>query len=218
MSTTFLGTIEVIIDCIEAIRRRPAMYAGSVDDRTPTALLLQALWLPLAQAERGETRLLTVELSAGGEASIAYDGPGLDLTPNAKLSTSRPVLAAETRFTVIEAPSLFEGREAPPMGLVVLNALSCSVEVCTHDSEHNEWSSEFARGSLVVPFTKTGFKSEKTSIRFCLDETILKKRDFHFNAVCEALEKSAPKSLRVFVRGPQEQGLSWHRRPELSAV
>jgi DNA gyrase/topoisomerase IV subunit B len=168
-----------VLNGIEAVRRRPAMYVGSLDDPTvPNHLLQEMLCVVIDDATVGLCQRLQVRIAYDGVADIADDGPGW---PVEKDVTGKP--QAESYMTTLLAcrrakanPSVGEG--LCRAGLAVTNALSERC-VLTTSRDGWEWRQEYRQGSAITDFPRTGpTQVSGTRLSFKLDASLLPKREF----------------------------------------
>jgi DNA gyrase subunit B len=163
-----------IIDLSEAVRRRPAMYLGSIDsDETMSRLVEQVLCSSLDEAFSGRCRHIAVSLSADGSVTVEDDGAGLSLERD-----QRGIIMAERLMTELGACRV--QRENPDVGkrfcargIAVVNAASesCKLEV---RRDGRVWFQEYREGRVLAPFRDLGrVSSTGTRFWFKLDRKIL---------------------------------------------
>lgn len=160
---------------IQAIRKRPGMYVGSVHDSSG---LLQLIWEIVAnsldQHLAGCCSRVDVTLSDAGEVVVADDGPGIPLRDE----RGRPF--AETALTRVHKPPTFDGHGSdenvgmflPRLGLFPVNVLSerLTLEVL-RDGVH--YRQEFGRGRSLGALEVIGATNQTgTTITLIPDRTI----------------------------------------------
>lgn len=167
-----------ILDGLEAVRRRPEMYIGSLSDpNTPNFLLKEALCCARDDALAGRCTTATIIFHLDGSATVRDDGPGLplDVTPSGRR-------VAEEYLTVLYACAGAKPRDVAAstctVGLAVLNALSASLRLRVFQ-DGTEWRQHYARGTAIEPLAPVDATSAHgTEFLFTLDAAILPRRAF----------------------------------------
>ena len=188
----------LVLEGLEAVRKRPGMYVGSTDTRG----LMQCLWEiidnAVDEALAGVCRSIRVVLHADGSAEVADDGRGIpvDLEPKTGLS------GVEVIFTRLHAGGKFGGGSYVAtgglhgVGASVVNALSArlDVEVDRSSAVHGMSfrrgapgsfagggpSAEFTAGSGLAKLGRAKKGVTGTRIRFWPDRQIF-TRDATFS-------------------------------------
>jgi DNA gyrase/topoisomerase IV subunit B len=183
--------IQVLSGC-EAIRKRPGMYVGPLDDPTLLSrLVLEGCCIAFADAKAEKVKSIRIEVISDMDVRITDDGPGWP-TEMRKGGKPIPVSFFQDLYACRDAKDP-EDEGFCKIGISVANALSCFAQIeirkqTEHEyfgtvEEHHEfdftkgeclahssaqWSFKKVEGSLY-PIGKTG-----TSLLFEFDETILK--------------------------------------------
>ena len=157
---------------LQAIRKRPTMYAGPLDEPTlASRLILDGCCAALESAQKGEVSKIRIEILTDSSAVIADDGPGWDTTPR-KCGTPWPVLM----MTAIYACKMAKEESTEDlcvMGITVANALSSRARVSVTVGEH-EYEYNFKEGNFTGQIEVRGdTKVKGTRILFELDTSIL---------------------------------------------
>jgi DNA gyrase subunit B len=162
------------LTAVEAVRRRPAMYVGDMQDATlPARLLMQALCHAADCAMDGECSRVGIRID-GHDVEVEYDA-GMPIDPEAGDADQAPLIFLSVLSGCHNRKRHLEvGDELCETGLMVLNALSDRMTVTTSFSG---WSARycFIKGTLVerAPMTPDE-RNDRTSISFRLDHEILK--------------------------------------------
>jgi DNA gyrase subunit B len=168
-----------VLSGIEAVRRRPAMYVGALDDPTvPNHLLQEMLCVAIDDATVGLCHRLQVRIAYDGVADIADDGPGW---PMEKDVTGKP--KAESYMTTLLAcrrakANASVGEGLCRAGLAITNALS---ERCVLITSRDgwEWRQEYRQGSAITDFLRAGpTQASGPRLSFKLDASLLPQREF----------------------------------------
>lgn len=181
-----------VLEGLEAVRRRPAMYLGPLDDPLlATRLLLEAFCIARDEAAAGACTRVTIELGEKGKATVSDDGPGLPPDLAEKLMTQLFACRNQRRH-VVRPETLCDH------GLAVLNAVCESVEL-TVWSEGFRFTQSYAAGKPTTAFERhEATERHGTSISLALDRTILTSAEFSTEWLREWLGKHAG-SLRFEV-------------------
>lgn len=145
-----------VLEGLEAVRKRPAMYIGSTGPRGLHHLVYEILDNAVDEAQAGYASNIEVALLADNSVSVADNGRGIpiDLHPATNKS------ALETVLTVLHAGGKFGGSSSGysvsgglhGVGLSVVNALSESLEV-TVWRDGMEYHQKYSRGKPVTTLT-----------------------------------------------------------------
>ncbi|KAH9680223.1 DNA gyrase subunit B [Citrus sinensis] len=145
-----------VLEGLEAVRKRPAMYIGSTGPRGLHHLVYEILDNAVDEAQAGYASNIEVALLADNSVSVADNGRGIpiDLHPATNKS------ALETVLTVLHAGGKFGGSSSGysvsgglhGVGLSVVNALSESLEV-TVWRDGMEYHQKYSRGKPVTILT-----------------------------------------------------------------
>ena len=147
-----------MLEGLEAVRKRPAMYIGSTDTRGLMHCLWEIIDNAVDEALGGFGREILVTLRSDGGISVHDRGRGIpvDLEPRTGLS------GVEVVFTKLHAGGKFGGGSYNAtgglhgVGSSVVNALSSRLDVEV-DRNWATWAMSFRRG---VPGTFDGAGSE----------------------------------------------------------
>ncbi|MDX1966856.1 MAG: DNA topoisomerase IV subunit B [Planctomycetaceae bacterium] len=190
MSSYTADDIEVI-EGLEAVRLRPAMYIGGVDTRGLHHLLWEIVDNSVDEFLAGEANEIRVTLHKDGCSATVHDnGRGIPVDTHSKTKKS----ALETILTTLHSGGKFSHKAYARsgglhgVGSSVVNALSVEMEATIH-RDGFEWSQRFRRGKPTTPLKKVKpFRGHGTSIYFRPDETIFSKTNFHADTIRQHLE------------------------------
>src|SRR5467141_1437916 len=192
-----------VLEGLQAVRKRPAMYVGSVDTRGLHHLVHEVVDNSIDEAMVGFCKNIQVSLNEDGSVTVADDGRGIPVDIHPKYG----VPAAELVMSRMHAGGKFEHKTyrvsggLHGVGLSVVNGLSEWLEARIK-RDGKEWRIRFARGEkaedlkAVGPATGTG-----TTITFKPDPQIFETIEFDFDTLATRLRELAflNKGLRISV-------------------
>ncbi|MER8185195.1 ATP-binding protein [Kitasatospora sp. NPDC094015] len=180
----------VVLEGLEAVRKRPGMYVGSVGERGLHHLVFEAAEPALEEILGGTASRVEITLTADGGVRIADDGTGLPV----EHAGHRDGPALETRLTVLccgvrpaDRRSLYGGSFG--VGPAVVNALSSRLAAEVR-RDGTRWFLEYERGVAVAPLARTGpAGGSGTTITFEPDAEIFETLEFSFDTLAERLRE-----------------------------
>ena len=190
--TTYSAKDIQILEGLEAVRKRPAMYIGDVGKRGFHHLLFEIVDNSIDEALAGYCKNIVVKLYRDGSASVQDDGRGI---PVEKHETGKSALEIVT--TVLHAGGKFDKKAYKVsgglhgVGISVVNALSerMQVEVRRNGKIYFQ---EYVRGKPICEVKVVG-ESDKTGtmVRFKPDPEIFKDVKFDYDYIRERLMELA---------------------------
>ncbi|WP_277552482.1 DNA topoisomerase (ATP-hydrolyzing) subunit B [Halobaculum limi] len=190
------GQIQVL-EGLQAVRKRPAMYIGSTDTRGLHHLVYEVVDNSIDEALAGYCDEIEVTIHDDGSVSVSDDGRGIPVDTHEKYD--RPAL--EVIMTVLHAGGKFDNKSYQVsgglhgVGVSVVNALSHWLEVevkrdgyvWKHRFDHGEPQvDEFERVRPMDDDEETG-----TTIQFWPDTDIFETTDFSFDTLANRLRELA---------------------------
>jgi DNA gyrase subunit B len=183
-----------ILEGLEAVRKRPAMYIGSTGPNGLHHLIWEVLDNSVDEAMAGRCSKISVSLEKDGSVTVVDDGSGIPVKPHPKTKVS----ALTTVLTTLHAGGKFESGAYTVsgglhgVGISVVNALSTNVKVEVQRDGHF-WNQEFKLGKPTSKI-KRGKVSKKTgtSVNFTADPDIFSEtQTYEYNIVAERLRQTA---------------------------
>ena len=193
-----------VLEGLEAVRKRPGMYIGSVSVRGLHHLVYEIVDNCVDEALAGYCKNIHVKIEPGNIISVEDDGRGIPVEKHKKTGIS----AAETVYTVLHAGGKFGGDSGYKVsgglhgvGASVVNALSEWTEV-TIQRDGGIYQMSFERGKTVKPLTKIGeSKKTGTKVRFFADGTIFETLEYEYEVLEKRFREMAflTKGLRITI-------------------
>lgn len=171
-----------VLEGLEAVRKRPGMYIGSVSTKGLNHLIYEIVDNSVDEFLAGHCDQITVTLKDDGTAVIEDNGRGIPVGINEHTGIS----AVEMVFTMLHAGGKFGGGGYKisgglhGVGASVVNALSAWLSV-TVKQGGNIYQEQFERGKVTEPLKVIGSckKSETgTKVQFLPDPEIFDKTYF----------------------------------------
>ena len=193
-----------ILEGLEAVRKRPAMYIGSTGPNGLHHLIWEVVDNSVDEAMAGRCSKITVSLEKNGSVTVEDDGSGIPVKPHPKTKIS----ALTTVLTTLHAGGKFESGAYTVsgglhgVGISVVNALSTSVKVQVQRDGHF-WNQEFDLGKPKSKI-KRGKVSKKTGtkVNFLADPEIFDEtQTYDYEIVAERLRQTAflNKGLKIIL-------------------
>ena len=184
-----------VLEGLEAVRKRPGMYIGSVSTKGLNHLIYEIVDNAVDEHLAGHCTEITVELGKDGTATITDNGRGIPTGINKKTGLT----AVEVVFTILHAGGKFgDGGYKISGGLhgvgaSVVNALSVWLEVVVK-RDGFIYKQRYERGKTVTPLEKIGEcrKNDTGSkVTFLPDDEIFDKTYFKADSIKSRLHELA---------------------------
>ena len=202
-----------VLEGMEAVRKRPAMYIGDTGERGYHHLVYEVVDNSIDEALAGYCTNIDVLINADGSLTVQDNGRGIpvDMHP----TQGKP--AIEVVLTVLHAGGKFDGSNYKVsgglhgVGVSCVNALSdwMKVEVKRGGKIHHI---EFSRGHVTKPLEIVGECGEETGtkVTFFPDHTIFSCRAFKWEILCARLRELAFLNKGVKIHFRDDEGEEHH--------
>ncbi len=199
-----------VLEGLEAVRKRPGMYIGSVSKRGLHHLVYEIVDNCVDEALAGYCTHIEVKIEPGNVISVSDNGRGIpvDIHPKTHIS------AAETVYTVLHAGGKFGGDSGYKVsgglhgvGASVVNALSEWTEV-TIQRDGGIFQMKFERGKTVEKLTRIGDSNKTgTKVRFLADKDIFETTEYDYDTLADRFREIAflTKGLYISIEDLREE-------------
>ncbi|RJO65433.1 MAG: DNA topoisomerase (ATP-hydrolyzing) subunit B [Candidatus Omnitrophota bacterium] len=185
-------TIQVL-EGIEAVRRRPAMYIGDTSSRGLHHLVYEVVDNSVDESLAGHCNYIEVVIRSDNSISVLDNGRGIPV--DIHKTEKKP--AVEVALTTLHAGGKFDHRiykvsgGLHGVGVSVVNALSEWLEVEVK-RDGKVYHQRYERGKTVSRLTVIGkSNSTGTKVTFKPDRTIFSKNDFSYDILSQRLRELA---------------------------
>ena len=199
-----------VLEGLEAVRKRPGMYIGSVSIRGLHHLVYEIVDNCVDEALAGYCTHIEIKIEPGNIISVEDNGRGIpvDIHPKTHIS------AAETVYTVLHAGGKFGGASGYKVsgglhgvGASVVNALSEWTEV-TIQRDGGIFQMKFERGKTTQKLTRIGDSNKTgTKVRFLADSEIFETTNYDYQTLSDRFREVAflTKGLYISIEDLREE-------------
>lgn len=200
----------VILEGLDAVRKRPGMYIGSTDSKGLHHLVWEIVDNAIDEALNGYGDEITITLEKDGSVTVEDHGRGMPVGKHKSGVSTLQVI-----FTILHAGGKFTSHGGYTsagglhgVGASVVNALCTWCKVMVHDGK-DVWSMTFEDGgSKIGQLEKVGKTNHTGSIvSFKPDPSIFKSVHFSYSTICERAQEDAflLKGLKMIVRDKRKE-------------
>jgi len=193
-----------VLDGLEAVRKRPAMYIGSTSREGLHHLVYEVVDNSVDEAAAGYCDSINVKIRVDNSVTVEDNGRGI---PVGKHKTEK-VSAAQVVLTKLHAGGKFNNDSYKisgglhGVGVSVVNALSEYLELEVR-REGKVYRQSYQRGTPIHPIEEIGkTKRNGTRITFMPDHEIFEELDFSFDILSNRLRELAflNRGIRIIIK------------------
>ncbi len=195
-ATNYTESSIKVLEGLEAVRKRPAMYIGDVGVRGLHHLVYEVVDNSIDEALAGRCDTIDITIHKDNSISVSDNGSGIPvgMHPTKKISTLEVVM------TILHAGGKFDkdtykvSGGLHGVGVSVVNALSSHM-ITTIRREGKIFQQEYRRGIPQGPVKETGTTKRKsdtgTTQWFLPDDTIFKSNEYRWDTLAERMRELA---------------------------
>ncbi len=180
-----------VLEGLEAVRKRPAMYIGDVGQKGLHHLVYEVVDNSIDEALAGHATSVEVTINEGNSITVKDDGRGIPVAMHTKENRS----ALEVVMTVLHAGGKFDKDSYKVsgglhgVGVSCVNALSTHLDVHVH-RDGKEYQQEYSIGKPLYPVKEIGNSDYRgTIVTFQPDTSIFYESVYQYDILAARLRE-----------------------------
>jgi len=193
---SYTGENIKILEGLEAVRLRPAMYIGSTGDMGLHHLVYEVVDNSVDEALAGFAKKIDVVIHVDNSITVTDDGRGIP-TDMKTLPSGEKMSSVEVVLTKLHAGGKFDSSTYKVsgglhgVGVSCVNALSQEFSVEIWRDGHT-WEMDFSCGDPTSELRKTGVSKKRgTKVHFLPDKSIFTTTEYNYDTLAQRLRELA---------------------------
>jgi DNA gyrase subunit B len=193
---SYTGENIKILEGLEAVRLRPAMYIGSTGEMGLHHLVYEVVDNSVDEALAGYAKRVDVIIHVDNSITVVDDGRGIPVD-TMTLPDGKKMSAVEVVLTKLHAGGKFDASNYKVsgglhgVGVSCVNALSQEFNVEIWRDDHT-WEMDFSCGLPVSELRKVGTSKKKgTKVHFLPDKSIFTVTEYNYDTLAQRLRELA---------------------------
>ena len=193
---SYTGENIKILEGLEAVRLRPAMYIGSTGEMGLHHLVYEVVDNSVDEALAGYATKIEVLIHVDNSVTVIDDGRGIPVDMKT-LANGKRMPAVQVVLTMLHAGGKFDASNYKVsgglhgVGVSCVNALSQEFNVEIWRDDH-AWEMDYSCGDPVSELRKLGLSKRRgTKIHFLPDKSIFTVTEFNYDTLAQRLRELA---------------------------